>query len=217
MALSALLAEGFALGVSSGPVCLVSCSPVLLPVLAVQRKPARGSGGVLAEFLAGRLTGYLAFACLAWLVGLSIPLQSSWRSLLYGVADLGISVLLAAYGITLGRHPAEHCPAARARRFAPRFGKLAPVFLGFATGLSLCPPFLAAGVRAAETAGIAYSLLFFGSFFAGTSIWFAPSLGIVMLRRFGAVANVARMMLFALAGYYGYLALIVLGAWFLHG
>ncbi len=212
MALPAQIVEALLLGISSGPVCLASCSPVLLPVLAADRKPG-GTGLLLAEFLGGRLAGYLGFACLAWLLGLSVPLQSGVRGLFYGIADAGIAVLLAAYGILHGRKPAmeKRCPAARARLFASRFGTFAPAFLGFATGLSLCPPFVAAGVRAAESRGLAGSLLFFGSFFVGTSIWFAPSLGIALLRRFQAVAVVARLMLFLLAAYYGYLALIVLG------
>ena len=59
MAATGLAAEAFLLGISSGPVCLASCSPVLLPVLAAERQPARGTGIVLGKFLAGRLAGYL--------------------------------------------------------------------------------------------------------------------------------------------------------------
>ena len=105
----------------------------------------------------------------------------------------------------------------RARLFAHRFRSFAPVILGFVSGLTLCPPFVAAGVRAAGSGGLAHSLLFFLCFFFGTSIWFAPSVGLGMLRRFAAVGVVARLTLFLLAGYYGYLAVIVLGRVFFHG
>lgn len=65
------MTEALLLGVSSGPVCLASCSPVL----AAEQKSPRGTGALLAQFLTGRLAGYLAFACLAWLLGLSLNLQ----------------------------------------------------------------------------------------------------------------------------------------------
>ena len=162
----------------------------------------------------------LAFACLAWLVGLSLQLQPRAHALIYGLADLGLAIFLASYALAMRAHPAascdQPCPAARARLFAHRFRSFAPVILGFVSGLTLCPPFVAAGVRAAESGGLAHSLLFFLCFFFGTSIWFAPSVGLGLLRRFAAVGVVARLTLFLLAGYYGYLALIVLGRVFLH-
>jgi sulfite exporter TauE/SafE len=220
MPLTGLMTEALLLGVSSGPVCLASCSPVLVPVLAAGQRSPRGTSALLAQFLTGRLAGYLAFACLAWLLGLSLNLQPRSRALVYGLADLGLAIFLGGYAWTMSAHPAapcdQPCPAAKARLFAHRFRSFAPVVLGFVSGLTLCPPFVAAGVRAAESGGLAHSLLFFLCFFFGTSIWFAPSVGLGLLRRFTAVGVVARLTLFLLAGYYGYLALIVLGRVFFH-
>jgi hypothetical protein len=212
-----LVAEAFALGLSSGPVCLASCSPVLLPVLAAERRPARKTGAVLAEFLAGRLGGYLAFATLAWLAGFALPATPKTRAMAFGAADLALAVLLAAYAVSLGRKCAAECPAAKARRFTNRFGALAPLCLGIVTGFSLCPPFVAAGIRAAQSAGLGRALLFFACFFAGTSIWFAPALSVALLRRIEAAATVARFVLFLLAAYYGYLTFIVWGGLLVHG
>ena len=219
MAATGLAAEAFLLGISSGPVCLASCSPVLLPVLAAERQPARGTGIVLGKFLAGRLAGYLVFACLAWLLGLSLQFRPPARALLFGLSNLGIAVLLTAYAISLRRGAAGYapaCPAARVRSVAHQFGSFAPVCLGFATGLSLCPPFVTAGIRVAENASLPKALLFFAWFFVGTSAWFAPSIGLAPLRRFAAIGTVARLSLFLLAGYYGYLALIMLVGAFTH-
>jgi sulfite exporter TauE/SafE len=213
MALTGLVTEALLLGVASGPVCLASCSPVLVPVLAAEQKSARDTGALLAQFLGGRLAGYLGFACLAWLLGLSLELQPRGRALIYGLADLGLAIFLGWYALIMRAQPAacdQPCPAARARLFAQRYRSFAPVILGFVSGLTLCPPFVAAGVRAAESGGLAHALLFFLWFFFGTSIWFAPSVGLGMLRRFAAVGTVARLMLFLLAGYYGYVALVVL-------
>lgn len=220
VAATGLVTEAFLLGISSGPVCLASCSPVLVPVLAAERKSPRGTSALLAQFLAGRLAGYLGFACIAWLVGLSLRFQPRGQALAFGLADLGLAILLAAYALAMRANaetPCEQtCPAARAHLFAERYRSFASVCLGFVSGLTLCPPFVAAGVRAAESAGLAQALLFFVCFFLGTSIWFAPSVGLGMLRRFAAVGAVARLTLFLLAGYYGYLAVIVLGRVFLH-
>jgi sulfite exporter TauE/SafE len=220
MPLTGLMTEALLLGVSSGPVCLASCTPVLIPVLAAEQKSPRGTGALLAQFLGGRLAGYLGFACLAWLLGLSLQLQPRAHALTYGLADLGLAIFLAGYALAMRARPAascgQPCPAARARLFTQRYRSFAPVTLGFVSGLTLCPPFVAAGVRAAESGGLAHSLLFFLWFFFGTSIWFAPSVGLGLLRRFAAVGVVARLTLFLLAAYYGYLALIVLGKVVLH-
>lgn len=220
MAVTGLAAEALLLGISSGPVCLVSCSPVLVPVLAAGQKPPRATAALLAQFLAGRLAGYAGFACLAWMLGLSLQLQPQARALVFGLSDLGLAVLLAGYAVSLRRRTEAGCepacPATRARSFAWHFGSFAPVCLGFATGLSLCPPFVAAGIRAAQSASLLSTLWFFAWFFVGTSAWFAPSIGLALLRRFTTVGIVARLTLLLLAGYYGYLALIVLGGVFWH-
>jgi len=218
MGAAGLAAEAFALGVSSGPVCVASCAPVLLPVLVAERKAAWGTGALLAQFLAGRLAGYLGFACIAWLLGASMSGQPRARTWAFGLSDLAIAALLAGYGFAMRRKPFEKaCPANWVRRFAARYSSFASLCLGFASGLSLCPPFVAAGVRAAQTAGLPSALFFFLCFFLGTSVWFAPSVSLAMLRRLEAVGIVARMVLFLLAGYYGYLAVIALGRAYLNG
>ncbi len=192
-----------------------------MPVLAAERKTGRGTGALLAEFLAGRLGGYLAFASALWLAGISFDFAPRARGIAFGLADVTMAVLLAGYGLALGRkaHAAceGECPGARANKVAVRFGGVAPVLLGFVSGVSLCPPLVAAGVRAAQGSDLASALAFFACFFVGTSVWFVPSLGVSLLRHFAAVAVVARLVLFLLAGYYGYLALIILGGFFSHG
>jgi sulfite exporter TauE/SafE len=91
-----------------------------------------------------------------------------------------------------------------------------PLFLGLFTGLSLCPPFVAAGVRAAESRSLAASILFFLLFFVGTSVWFVPALAVSALRRMEPVATVARMTMVVLALYYAYLGVIGLSWGLLH-
>ena len=92
----------------------------------------------------------------------------------------------------------------------------APAVLGLLTGLNLCPPFVAAAVRAAEAASLPAALLFFFLFFLGTLAWFPPFVLLGALRRAAAVAQVARITMLFLAAYYAYLGLVSLGGFLLH-
>jgi hypothetical protein len=82
--------------------------------------------------------------------------------------------------------------------------------LGFLTGFSLCPPFVAAGVRAAELGSVTQALLFFIFFFVGTSVWFVPFIGISCVARNQAVITVARMAMALIALYYLFLGIAML-------
>jgi hypothetical protein len=68
-------------------------------------------------------------------------------------------------------------------------------------------------VRAAATHSLAGALSFFTLFFAGTSLWFLPALGVSWLGRFSAIPSVARMTMAALAVYYAYLGVVSVAAW----
>jgi hypothetical protein len=214
------LAEPLLLGFSSGLVCLASCGPVLLPWLAAAGAGWRDTAALLALFLAGRLVGYLGFATGAWALGLALPLPGRWNSLVFAVAHLGLATALLLYALPLRRRRDPACPygsgAAGRLALARRFRALAPAALGFLTGLNLCPPFVAAGVRAAEGRSLPGALGFFLLFFAGTALWFLPFLGIATLRRFSGITLVARLTTVLVAAYYGYLGSVTLGGTLLH-
>lgn len=99
----------------------------------------------------------------------------------------------------------------------PRSRGWSPLAFGFLTGVSLCPPFLAAGVRAAELHSLAFALIFFAVFFAGTATWFLPFVALGYVRRNEALLAVSRIALLLLAGYYAYLGSVVLAGRWLHG
>jgi hypothetical protein len=88
-----------------------------------------------------------------------------------------------------------------------RSGALA---LGFLTGINLCPPFLVAGLRAAQLEHLWAALLFFVCFFAGTAIWFLPFLSMGFVQRTPAVVTVARMVAVMLACWYGFSGISIL-------
>ena len=212
--------EAVALGLASGPVCLASCGPVLLPWLAVEREGTHAMARLLSLFLGGRLAGYLLFAALAWAAGQAVPVGDASRALVFGIANLILAATLGLYAWA----PWKACPAGRGRnqdslqqiQSEVKSRPPATFLLGFLTGLSLCPPFIAAGVRAAETRSLSGALLFFLLFFAGTAVWFLPAVAISPLRRIPAAAAVARIILGLIAIYYAYLGIISLSWRLLH-
>ena len=214
------LAEPALLGFSSGLMCLAACGPVLLPWLASEGAGLRGTGALLGQFLAGRLAGYLGFATAAWALGLALPLPAGANAALFGAVHLALAAALASYALSTMQPQPEACPgglsATRSRALAGRFRALGPAALGFLTGLNLCPPFLVAGVRAAQRHSLPGALEFFLLFFAGTLVWFLPFLGVGAVRRFTGIRAVARFTTALVAAYYGYLGVITLGGALLH-
>jgi sulfite exporter TauE/SafE len=211
------LAEALALGFGSGPICVASCGPVLLPWLGAEPRDLGTTGRLLAIFLGGRLAGYLAFAVVAWAAGLALPLDLRSRTLVFGLANFGLAALLG-FSACFPRRRCAKVPDERHPRLyqigaADRFRPPAALTLGFLTGLNLCPPFVAACVRAAATHSLPGALAFFAFFFAGTTVWFLPSLAVSSLRRFSAVPAVARMTMAALAIYYAYLGVVSVASW----
>ncbi len=212
------IGEPLLLGFSSGLACLAACGPVLLPWLAAAStsrggRPAYDAGTPmrLAGFLAGRLAGYLGFAAVAWALGLALPLAGGRGVVLAAVVDVGLGALLASYAVRPARAAA---PCGPVRRRYPR--GLGPVALGLLTGLNLCPPFVAAAVRAAQAHSLPAALGFFALFFAGTLVWFLPFLGVGAVRRFTAVPAVARFTVGLVALYYGGRGIVTLTGVLLH-
>jgi len=211
------LTEALALGFGSGPVCVVSCGPVLLPWLGAEPRRLGATSRLLATFLGGRLAGYLGFAIIAWAAGLTLPIDVRMRTLIFGLANFGLAALLGFSAYSPRRLCAPEPGARRPRLYqigaAYRFRPPAALTLGFLTGFNLCPPFVAAGVRAAATHSLRGALAFFALFFAGTCIWFLPAVAVSSLRRFSAVPTVARITMGALAVYYAYLGVLCIATW----
>jgi sulfite exporter TauE/SafE len=211
-----LFAEAAMLGLASGPACLASCGPVLAPALAAQGKGIRGTAGWLGVFLTGRLAGYLGFSILVWAAGLAAPQDPSTRALLFGAVDLGLAAMLVIYATALRQCPAARDKPERLVTIGKPARAWAPATLGVLTGLNVCPPFLAAGARAAEAGSLAASVGFFVVFFLGTAVWSVPLVGIGWLRKLAAVAAVARITMLILAAWYVYLGIVALSWRFVH-
>ena len=213
-------AEPLFLGFSSGLVCLASCGPVLLPWLAAAGSGWRGTTSLLALFLSGRLLGYLGFATVAWALGLALPSPAGGGGFVFAAVHLALAAALLLYAFPPRPRRDTSCPdreaISRRRGLALRFGALGPAALGLLTGLNVCPPFVAAGVRAAEARSLPAALGFFLLFFAGTALWFLPFLGVAAVRRFPHIGLVARLTTAIVAVYYAYLGTVTLAGALLH-
>lgn len=203
---SASAGEALVLGLTTGPICLASCGPVVLPWMMVQPRGMRLHSRQLFLFLAARLAGYMVFAAAVWLAGAAVPRMWSGRSAVFGAIQVLLAIALITYA---AGWPHKRCAVANSESDlvqigeAPRPRRSGAMALGFLTGINLCPPFLVAGVRAAQLAHLSAALLFFAFFFAGTAIWFLPFLSLGMVERRPAFVTVARMVAVLLACWYG--------------
>ncbi len=218
------------LGLSVGLVCLASCGAVLVPWLVAQQRSVAGTARLLAQVLAGRLAGYLLFACLAWAAGAAlVPGDLRARALVFGLAHVALAGTLLWYVLAPPHRPgALRAGRSKLRPYGDsdhgnrsmlwrRVARLGPPALGFLTGINLCPPFVVATVRAAQAGSLPASLAFFAVFFVGTSVWFVPFLAAGGARRHAEARLVARVAMAVVAVYYAYLGTIALGWRLLHG
>lgn len=206
--------EAFVLGLSSGPACIASCGPVLVPTLLAEHSGMRLSARYLSTFLGARFLGYLLFAAVAWQIGVLAALPPAPRLFVMGVVHVLLAGVLLWYAYSVGHAHSRACPGSELVTIgvAKKRGVSGPAALGFLTGLSLCPPFVIAGVRASQLDSVAAALLFFAVFFVGTSIWFLPLVSLGCLRRNEAVTTVARMAMVLIAVYYLFLGSAMLMA-----
>jgi hypothetical protein len=166
----------------------------------------------LSSFLGARFVGYLLFGAAAWELGALVSLPPAPRMILIGVIHVLLAAVLLWYAYSAGHACAQPCSGSELVNIGVtrKRGVSGAAALGFLTGLSLCPPFVAAGVRAAELGSVAAALLFFAVFFVGTSVWFVPFVGLGCVARNEAVTTVARMAMVLIAVYYASLGMAML-------
>jgi len=204
MAAALALGEALALGLASGPACVASCGPVVIPSLLAERAGLRVNLQYLSSFLVTRLLGYLVFAAVAWEIGELMILPASSHAWILALTHVLLGLVLLRYTYSVGRTCSHASSGPRLVTIGAPAGHQVSgaAVLGFLTGVSFCPPFVAAGMRAAEAANILGALVFFAVFFLGTTVWFIPLTGMSWIKRNEAVNIVARMAMALIAVYY---------------
>ena len=165
--------QGFLLGLSTGHMFSLLRPDHYTPLLLGEGKGIKQNGWILCHLPGGRLCGYLFFAILAWMTNHYLLAQTSGYHLFLGLAYVALAIALALYGLVdfsapcAGRSLGSLLPEILRKRPA-----LLPPLFGLITGLNPCPPFLLALASASELATLGQSLLFFFSFFLGTSLFY---------------------------------------------
>jgi hypothetical protein len=210
-----VLIEALLLGLSTGSFCVMACAPYALPLLFAEAADTRGNARLLGLFVGGRLMGYLVSGCALGLSGALflryVPPRFERGLSLFGYMLAG--GFLLAQGLSYFKPKREACLAGAAAdaKGVTRGPMRNAALLGLASGLSLCPPFVAAATRVfaiassrSPLAGLGLGAAYFALFFVGTSVYLLPLLGIPLIsRKLEPLRQVARM------------ATILLGAYFL--
>ena len=173
--MSALI-EGLLLGLSTGTLCVLTCTPIYLPWLMSEQRGLWKNLARVMEISAGRFMSYIAFGALAGYFGSSI--QANKRLLYGGISYILLSVFLLIN--TFRTHKEE-----RSCRYPGwmRFSK-SGFLLGVFTGLNFCPSFLIALSKALNLGGAISGMQVFLGFFFGTSLYLLPlSLGGLLARK----------------------------------
>ena len=204
MATAVIFGEALLLGLASGPACVASCGPVVIPSLLAEECGLRVHARYLLAFLGTRLLGYIVFAAVTWELGALVAIPAHARAWLFAIIHLLLAGVLIWYAYSAGRACTHSCARSELVTIGASGKHRVPgaAVLGFLTGVSLCPPFVTASVRAAEASSMAAAVLFFAMFFVGTAVWFVPFAGLGWLRRNEAIITVARMAMVLIALYY---------------
>ena len=182
------------LGLSTGTLCLVTCTPIYLPYLISEdRKLSKGILTVV-EISAGRFFSYLAFGAIAGYTGAQI--SSIDRDLFTSIAYILLSAYLVLSAVRT-RKKEKKCHIPRMTRFTK-----SAFILGVLTGISFCPAFLIALSKAVDLGGAFSGMMLFMGFFFGTSVFLLP------LAFVGQLSKVNKMKLIA------QIASIFVAVWF---
>lgn len=184
------LAEGFALGLSTGTVCFVTCAPIYLPWLLAERKSVWLSLLKLMEISAGRFIAYILFGALAGYFGGRLEPVS--RNLFTGISYILLSIFLLLNVFRTHRE-GKTCKV-------PKWAVMSKsaFLLGLFTGVNFCPSFLIALSAAVNIAGVASGIQVFLGFFFGTSLFLMPlalSGYLTFLKQVKALARIASVLI----------------------
>jgi sulfite exporter TauE/SafE len=189
-------AQGFWLGLATGPYCFAACAPFLVPFLCAEGRAGLADNlKTLARFLAGRFLAYLIFGAAAGALGAAV---SGSVPVWLPAASLALSAVLMLVCAAFQSFPRAHwCLAAE--RWAPQ---RVPFAMGFLTGINVCPPFLTGMVVVLAMGSAASGAAFFTAFFFSTSLYLLPVLGVWPWLSSARARSVGRWALFMAGGWY---------------
>lgn len=158
------------LGISTGFFCAGICLPLLTPIMMLNIKKSLKQGLIIfGLFGAGRLAAYSLFGLSAGLAGLYLA-ELVIGPYIVSVSLIITSLLLLFFAYSNGKG-FSFCLNKKTFENTTYL----PLVLGFLTGINICPPFLMAIPAIFRLTSPTLGLLFFLSFFVGTTILLLPS------------------------------------------
>ncbi len=183
------------LGLATGSVCLVTCTPIYLPYLLSEERKLIKSIGVVAEISVGRFFSYIAFGAFAGYIGANI--SNINRTLFTSIAYILLSIYLVLSAVRARQHD-KKCHVSK-------FAKItkSAFILGILTGINFCPAFLIALSKAVNLGGVVSGMMLFLGFFGGTTLYLIPVAFLGQLSRIQIMKKI------------GQIASLVIAAWFI--
>lgn len=177
--------KAFMLGLSLSPVCLFTCTPLVVPYVLSEGNGFIQTLKVSLNFLLGRFAGYMAVGAFAWHVSKAIFKNEIVKNVISGVSFFILAAFLMHHALIKTKNSRCGCGAEALGTAGPAASGAAGFFsktalgLGFLTAFNICPPILIAVFEAANKHGLLSALFFYFAFFTGSSIYFAvvPFLG----------------------------------------
>lgn len=161
-----LVTSGFLAGLSVGVYCLGVCLPIFIPLILADKQNLKSGFRIVIEFSFGRLLGYLTFGGLVGFLGEVIKLNFIHQIVAIATIITGLTLVFYSFGFLKWGHKACNLFFQKVK---------IPLILGFLTGINICPPFLASLTYVFNLRSLFNSLLYFFSFFGGTSLYIIPA------------------------------------------
>ncbi|MEA3347125.1 MAG: sulfite exporter TauE/SafE family protein, partial [Candidatus Auribacterota bacterium] len=163
--------EGFLLGISTGFFCAGVCLPLLTPIMMLNIKKSFKQGLIIfGLFCAGRLIAYSLFGLSAGFAGLYLS------ELVIGPYIISASLIITSLLLLFFTYSSGKSFSFCLNKKTFENTTYLPLMLGFLVGINVCPPFLVSIPAVFRLASPTLGLLFFLSFFMGTTILLLPSL-----------------------------------------
>lgn len=159
-----MIIKGILLGLSTGIFCLSWCVPVYTPLLLATVKSKKEIWLAFVKFSLGRLAAYMIFGALVGYFSEKISGLLVSKAINWAIIVLAVLMISYALGLTV--------PHSKLCRIIKKVKVL--FWAGFLTGINICPPFLLAITSGLKSGEVMNGVLYFFSFFIGTTVYLIP-------------------------------------------
>ena len=203
--MTSYLFEAFFLGLSTGPMCLAYCTPVLVPFMVSEEKYKLFHLLRLSLFfLFGRLIGYMIIGLVTGILGNA--LSGYMKNSFFPVVTILMGVALLIFGLLKNFPEAKLCCRWSGSNASGFIGISA---IGLLIGFNICPPFIAAITDSLTIGTISGSILYFVSFFIATSLFLLPLFLLGTFSRIKTLRSIAKICLILCAIWFLYKGTVI--------